>query len=83
MENKGDILEELSKTRDQLFEALPTGKIDAFDLIKKVKIHIESLDTILDYYSRIKNDEAELIKRIRSRKPAKKLTKKQLSANNK
>lgn len=41
-------MEELSKLRDELYEALPTGKIDAFELIQVIKNHISKLDELIE-----------------------------------
>lgn len=56
MKCEGHILDELAQARDKLYESLPTGEIDAFDLIKAIKAHIEDLDTIHDYYSKVQSD---------------------------
>ncbi len=39
---------QLEAARDKLYEALPTGEMDAFALIKIIKTHIEDLDKILE-----------------------------------
>lgn len=41
-------MEELSKLRDELYEALPTDKIDAFELIQVIKKHISKLDELIE-----------------------------------
>lgn len=41
-------MEELSKLRDELYEALPTGKIDAFELTQVIKNHISKLDELIE-----------------------------------
>ena len=38
--------ERISKLRDELYNQLPTGKINAFDLIKIINDHIEKLDEL-------------------------------------
>ena len=41
-------LEAVKTTRNKLYEALPTGDVDAFDLIKVINNHIAELDMILE-----------------------------------
>lgn len=41
-------MEELSKLRDDLYEALPSGELDAFELIKIIKSHITKLDELIE-----------------------------------
>ena len=41
-------LEAIKTTRNKLYEALPTGNVDAFDLIKAINSHITELDKILE-----------------------------------
>ena len=41
-------LEAVKTTRNNLYEALPVGGFDAFDLIKIIKTHIAELDGVLD-----------------------------------
>ena len=41
-------MEELSKLRDDLYEALPSGELDAFELIKLIKNHITKLDELIE-----------------------------------
>jgi len=36
--------ERLTEIRNELYDSLPTGKIDAFDLIKSIDNHINKLD---------------------------------------
>ena len=36
----------VSAARDKLYDDLPTGDIDAFDLLKVIKSHIADLDAI-------------------------------------
>ncbi len=38
--------ERISKLRDELFNQLPIGKINSFDLIKIIKNHIKKLDEL-------------------------------------
>lgn len=52
----GHILDEIAKIRDNLYDALPSGEIYTFDLLKIITAHIQDLDIIHDYYSRIKFD---------------------------
>ncbi len=42
-----DQIKAVSAARDKLYDDLPTGDIDAFDLLKVVKSHITDLDAIL------------------------------------
>jgi len=39
---------QLQTARDNLYDALPSGTVDAFDLIKIIHAHIEELDSILE-----------------------------------
>lgn len=39
---------ELLEARNKLYEALPTGKVDAFELIQVINIHLKRLDNIID-----------------------------------
>ena len=39
---------ELLEARNKLYEALPTGNIDAFELLRAVNIHLKRLDKIID-----------------------------------
>lgn len=39
---------ELAQLRDELYEALPTGEVNAFDLIKVIKQHIGKLDKVIE-----------------------------------
>jgi len=41
-------LQAVRTTRNNLYEALPVGGFDAFDLIKVIKTHITELDGVLD-----------------------------------
>lgn len=50
---EGKILDELTQLRDELYNNLPTGKLDAFELIKVVKKHIEELDSLIGYYEAV------------------------------
>lgn len=43
--NKGA---ELSALRDELYDAIPTGEVNAFDLIKVIKQHIGKLDKVIE-----------------------------------
>jgi len=36
----------LSKARNELYDKLPTGDIDAFELLKLIKIHLQKLDDL-------------------------------------
>jgi hypothetical protein len=36
----------LSKARNELYDKLPTGDIDAFELLKLIKIHLQKLDVL-------------------------------------
>lgn len=40
--------QQIKTARDKLYEALPTGQIDAFDLLKIVQTHCAELDKILE-----------------------------------
>lgn len=53
---EGFILSELTKIRDDLFESLPSGEINSFQLINAIKNHIKNLDSIIDYYSKVEKD---------------------------
>ena len=46
------ILDDLTKIRDELYESLPTGKVDTFSLITAIKKHIEKLDKIIEEYQK-------------------------------
>ena len=46
--HKMDIKQKLEILRDNLYNELPSGDIDAFGLIKIIKNHIKELDTIID-----------------------------------
>lgn len=39
---------ELLEARNKLYEALPTGKVDAFELTQAINIHLKRLDNIID-----------------------------------
>jgi len=54
----GHILDELTLCRDQLYEAIPTGEVDAFALIKVIQQHIANLDLIDTYYRNVQSDMA-------------------------
>jgi len=41
-----DFVEKLNKLRDELYEKLPVGDINAFDLIRTLKCHINKLDEL-------------------------------------
>ncbi len=45
---EGKFHKDLSLARDKLYEAIPTGEVDVFVLIKVIKTHIEDLDKILE-----------------------------------
>ena len=62
----GFILDDLTEIRDELYDSLPSGKLDAFNLIKEIKKHISKLDKIVDYYSRIEVDEKTNFKNLKS-----------------
>jgi len=36
----------LSKARNELYDKLPTGDINAFELLKLIKIHLQKLDDL-------------------------------------
>ena len=38
--------EQIEKLRDELYEAIPTGPVDAFDLIRVINVHISKLDEL-------------------------------------
>ena len=40
--------EKLLQARNKLYEALPTDKVDAFELIQAINIHLKRLDNIID-----------------------------------
>ena len=42
------IKEDLKGLRDELYDKIPTGKVDAFSLVKVIKDHINNLDTLID-----------------------------------
>lgn len=42
------IKENLQGLRDELYENIPTGEVNAFDLIKVIKTHIKRLDNLID-----------------------------------
>lgn len=42
------IKENLSGLRDELYENISTGKVNAFDLIKVIKNHIKHLDNLIE-----------------------------------
>ena len=42
--------------RDHLFENLPTGELDPFELIRVVKMHIDELDKLIDDNSEEKSE---------------------------
>ena len=56
MKCQGFILDELAEARDKLYEGLPSGDIDAFEIIKLIKKHLKDLDTIHEYYSKVHKD---------------------------
>lgn len=41
------IIEELEILRNELYNNMPTGKVDSFELIRIIKNHIEEIDVIL------------------------------------
>ena len=53
-ETKGTILCKILKVRDELYDSLPRGEVDAFNLIKLINQHICELDKIID---KLKNEE--------------------------
>lgn len=42
------IKDNLKGLRDELYNNIPTGKVDAFSLVKVIKNHINSLDALID-----------------------------------
>jgi hypothetical protein len=42
------VAEEISRIRDQLYDALPTGDVDAFSLIMLINGHVEELDKLAE-----------------------------------
>jgi hypothetical protein len=36
----------LSELRNELYDKLPTGDVDAFELLKLIKIHLQKLDDL-------------------------------------
>lgn len=42
------IKKEIQRIRDELYDSLPTGKIDAFNLIEIIKEHIEEIDVLIE-----------------------------------
>ena len=51
-----DILDDLANVRDELYNTIPTGEVQAFDLIKVIKEHISKLDEIIGYNQKIADD---------------------------
>ena len=47
-EKLGVVQSSIDNVRDALYDALPTGDIDAFELIKVINAHIAKLDMILE-----------------------------------
>jgi len=43
-----ELKEKIEIARNKLYDKLPSGNIDGFELIKIIKEHIEDLDTIID-----------------------------------
>lgn len=41
-------LEAIKTARNTLYDVLPSGEIDAFDLVKVIKKHIDELDAALE-----------------------------------
>ena len=41
-------MEELSKLRDDLYESIPNGKMDTFDLIRVINNHLMELDELIE-----------------------------------
>jgi hypothetical protein len=39
--------QKIEKLRDELYNQLPSGKVDAFDLIRIINDHIEKLDELI------------------------------------
>jgi hypothetical protein len=46
-EQDNNKLSELAKFRNELYEQLPTGKVNAFDLIKIINNHINRIDELI------------------------------------
>ena len=46
MTDKAEIISEVKKIRNELYDQLPKGILNAFDLIVLIKDHIEKLDKL-------------------------------------
>ena len=42
------LAERLTRVRNNLYDSLPTGELDAFEVIKVVQTHLSVLDSIID-----------------------------------
>lgn len=45
--DKESVIQELLSIRNDLYNKLPVGDIDSFELIKIIKIHIERIDKLI------------------------------------
>ncbi len=45
-------VDELLQVRNALFDSVPVGDVKAFDLIKLIRAHLKTLDTLIDKYGK-------------------------------
>lgn len=53
---KSELLKDINKLRDELYNKLPVGDLDAFNLIRIIKCHINRLDEFQQLNSKDKHD---------------------------